>query len=272
MATTNPYLGVDNPYLTANIDKAQGDLTRNYNLTTQPAYNAAMVNSGSFGNAGVQQMNENAQMNLQNSLGNVSSQMRGADYQNQANLFMQQQAADRSGSQWDQQFAANQAQQGVQNSQWGKQFDATQAQLGTQNNQWQQQFANANDQWNQGFNRQVYNDAFGQNQQNLQTGIGLLGTLNGYQQQNLTNGTNVQNTPLNYWSQFSQGANSLGQGYGTQTATQGTTSNGMASLIGGAQLGNAAYNAWNGGSTAPISQSNQNAFDSFGSSNGWWGS
>jgi hypothetical protein len=269
MATANPYLGVDNPYLTATIDKAQGDLTRNYNLTAQPAFNAAMVNSGSFGNAGVQQMNENSQRNLQGSLGNISTQLRGADYANQANLYMQQQAADRTGSQWDQQFAANQAQQGVQNNQWNQQFGAAQNQLGVQNNQWNQQFGTANDQWNQQFNRQVYNDGVSQNNQNLQTGIGLLGTLNGYQQQNLTNGTNIQNTPLNYWQQFSQGANSLGQGYGSTTGTTGTSSNPALSAIGGAQLGMQAMNAWNG--SGNISQSNQNAFDSYGANNGWWG-
>ena len=42
----NPFLGRDNPYLTAKIDQAQGDLRRNFDLTTQPAYNSAMVRSG----------------------------------------------------------------------------------------------------------------------------------------------------------------------------------------------------------------------------------
>src|SRR4051812_29991817 len=84
---TNPFLGKENPYLQQTIDKAQGDLVRNYNLTTQPAYNSAMVRSGSFGNAGVQQMNESAQKNLQGSLGDVSNSMRMQDYGRQQDMF-----------------------------------------------------------------------------------------------------------------------------------------------------------------------------------------
>lgn len=233
MATTNPYLGVDNPYLTATIDKAQGDLVRNYNLTAQPAYNAAMVRSGSFGNEGVNQMNQNAQLNLQNSLGNVSTQLRGQDYQNQQQLYMQQQGMDTSADQFN------------------RQFDRS-------GNQWQQQFDTANNQWNLGFDRSVFNDSFAQGQQQLQTGIGLLGTLAGYNANDMQSATTQQNTPLNYWQQFSQGANSLGQGYGTSTGTTGTSSNPLVQAIGGAQLGNSAMNWWNtqGGSAASPASSN----------------
>src|SRR3954466_3083753 len=111
----NPYLGASNPSLQDTIDKAQGDVVRNYNLTAQPAFNAGMVKSGSFGNAGVQEMNTNAQKNLQGSLGDISTQMRGADYKNQQDMYR----------------------------------------------------------WDQDFGRTLYNDSFSQNQQNLQTGIGL---------------------------------------------------------------------------------------------------
>lgn len=209
MATPNPYLGVDNPYLTANVDRAQGDLVRNYNLTAQPAFNSAMVRSGSFGNEGVNQMNQNAQLNLQNALGNVSTQMRGQDYQNQQQLFMQQQGMDTAANQFD------------------------------------RQFDRSGEQWNLGFDRSVFNDSFAQNQQQLQTGIGLLGTLAGYNANDQQSATTQQNTPLNYWQQFSQGANSLGQGYGTSTGTTGTSSNPLVQAIGGAQLGNSAMNWWN---------------------------
>jgi hypothetical protein len=50
--SANPYLGTNNPYLQQNVNAAQGDIIRNYNTSAQPAYNAAMVRSGSFGNAG----------------------------------------------------------------------------------------------------------------------------------------------------------------------------------------------------------------------------
>lgn len=184
----NPFLGQNNPYLQQTIDRAQGDLVRNYNLTTQPAYNSAMVRSGSFGNAGVQQMNENAQRGLQDSLGNVSNSMRMADYGRQQDMY----------------------------------------------------------QWDQGFNRSLYNDAYSQNMNNLTTGVGLLGTLAGYNSNDLTNANNIQNTPFNYWQQFSNQANAMGQGYGTNTGSIGSSSNPALSAMGGAMLGSRIYNQWQG--------------------------
>ena len=176
----------NNPYLQPAIDAAQGDIVRNFNLSTQPAYNSAMVRSGSFGNSGVQQLNENAQLNLQKSLGDVSSNMRNNDYQ------------------FDQQF-----------------------------------------------NRSLYNDAYGQQQQNLQTSVGLLNGLQAYNTGDTQNATTVQNTPLNYWQQFSQGANALGGAGGTSTGTGSNTqmgggSNPWVSALGGAQLGSSIAKGWGG--------------------------
>lgn len=183
----NPYLGQANPYLQQNIDKAQGDVVRNYNMTTQPAYNSAMVKSGSFGNEGVQQMNENSQKNLQSSLGDISNSMRMQDYNQQQQMY----------------------------------------------------------QWDQGFNRNLFNDAYSQNMNNLTTGVGLLGTLAGYNANDLTNANTIQNTPLNYWSNFANQANGMGQGYGSTTGTVGTTSSPWTSALGGAQLGSSAMGWWN---------------------------
>ena len=186
----NPFLGQQNPQLQGVIDSAQGDLVRNYNLTAQPAFNAAMLKSGSFGNAGVQQMNENGQLNLQKSLGDVGSKLRFNDYTQQQDMYK----------------------------------------------------------WDQDFGRTLYNDSFSQNQQNLQTGIGLLGTMNQFNNQNLQNGTTIQNTPLNYYQQFANTANSIGQGYGNSTTTQGTSSNPAMQALGGAQLGNSLWNQYNSNS------------------------
>lgn len=204
---TNPYTSSDNPYLTPAIDAAQGDIVRNFNMTTQPAYNTAMVKSGSFGNAGVQQLNENAQQNLQKTLGDVSSTMRNNDYQ-----------------------------------------------------------------FNQQFNRSLFNDAYGQNQQNLQTGIGLLDRMQAYDTTATGNATTQQNTPLNYWQQFSQGANSLGQGYGTSTGSMsGGGSDPWVQALGGAQLGSAIGKSWQtpgfnpvqyqGSSANPYAANYENSYD-----------
>jgi hypothetical protein len=135
--------------------------------------------------------------------------MRGADYQNRQNLYMQQQAQDSNN------YLANRAQD-----------------IG-------------NYQWDQGFNRSLFNDAYSQNMNNLTTGVGLLGTLAGYNANDLTNANTIQNTPLNYWSNFSNQANGMGQGYGTTTGTVGTTSSPWTSALGGAQLGSSAMGWWN---------------------------
>jgi hypothetical protein len=185
----NPYLGA-NPYLEQTIDKAQGDVVRNFKLTAQPAFNSAMVRSGSFGNAGVQQMNENAQRNMQDTLGNISSGMRGADFGRQQDMYR----------------------------------------------------------WDQEFDRSLYNDAYGQNRQSMMDMSGLLGGLQQTTQSDITNSTAIQNTPLNYWQQFTNGANSIGQGYGNSTVSGGG-SNPLVGALGGAQLGSAIAKQWGGGSS-----------------------
>lgn len=145
----------------------------------------------------------------------------------------------------------------------------------------QQQANNAANQFNLGFGRDIYNDAYSQNMNNLTTGIGLLGTLSNYNQGDLSTATNVQNTPLNYWSTFSNAANGLGQGFGTNTSTQGTTSNPLLTAAGGAQLGNSAAKWWgsqpnsysSGVSSGAINTANQSSdpIGSLGGSQGWWG-
>lgn len=69
-----------NPHMDSLVDRAQGDVVRNYNLTEKPALESAMVRSGSFGNSGLQQMQGESQRRLQDSLGNISTQLRGGDY------------------------------------------------------------------------------------------------------------------------------------------------------------------------------------------------
>lgn len=121
-------------------------------------------------------------------------------------------------------------------------FNDYQTQAGLFNNQ--RDFGEGQRQFNLGFGRNVFNDAYSQNMNNLQTGIGLLGTLGGYNATDINNATTQQNAPMTYWQQFSNGASALGNG-GTTTTQQGTSSNPFMSAIGGAQLGNQAMNWWN---------------------------
>lgn len=106
-------------------------------------------------------------------------------------------------------------------------------------------------QFDLGYGRSLFNDAYGQNMGNLQAGLGLIGALQGFNASDITNATTQQNTPMEYWQRFANGASALGSG-GTTTTTQGTTSNPVGAALGGAQLGSSFYN--------------------YGQNNGWWGS
>lgn len=83
------YLSEGNPYLTAQIDKAQGDVVRNYNEVQRPRQDQMAARSGSFGNSGVAQSNANDDRMVAETLGNISANMRGADYGNERNRQLQ---------------------------------------------------------------------------------------------------------------------------------------------------------------------------------------
>lgn len=205
--TDNPFLG-QNPYLQNIIDMTSQDLLNNYQRSTLPATNAALVKSGSFGNSGLGEMQRADQETLQRSLGDNASKLRFNDYGQQQQEYN-----------WTKNFGENQ-----------RQFDE-----GTRR-------------FDLGFGRDTFNDAFSQNQQNLQTGIGLIDWLGGRNASDYATGTTQQNAPLNYYQQFSQTANALGGQGGSTTTTQGTTSNPLATALGGAQLGASYFGSNSGGS------------------------
>lgn len=72
-----------NPYLDGIVNKAQGDVVRNYNNVVRPGQDAAMIRSGSFGNSGLQQQTMDQDQQLEDSLGNISTQIRGGAYANE---------------------------------------------------------------------------------------------------------------------------------------------------------------------------------------------
>jgi hypothetical protein len=83
------YLSQGNPYLTAQIDKAQGDVARNYNDVQRPRQDQMAARSGSFGNSGVAQSNANDDRMVAETMANISTQMRGQDYGNERNRQLQ---------------------------------------------------------------------------------------------------------------------------------------------------------------------------------------
>lgn len=77
---------------------------------------------------------------------------------------------------------------------------------------------------------------FNQGMANNQTGINA--------------GTNIQNTPMNYWSQFGNQYNSIGQGYGATTGSTSQQGNPVMGALGGAQLGSRLGSMWGGSPNA----------------------
>lgn len=72
--------GQTNPYLNSMVDQAQQSVARNYNLFTKPQTESAMVNSGSFGNSGLLQMQQEQQRQASEQMGNIATQMYGQAY------------------------------------------------------------------------------------------------------------------------------------------------------------------------------------------------
>lgn len=81
----NEFAG-SNPHLQGMIDASAGDIARNYSMTAAPTWRTANNASGSFGNAGLAEMEALDRSNLQRNIGDVSRQMRFADYTQQQGL------------------------------------------------------------------------------------------------------------------------------------------------------------------------------------------
>ena len=72
--------GQTNPYLDALVNKAQSSVAQNYNTMIKPQTESAMVNSGSFGNAGLMQMQGLQQQAAADKMGDIATSMYGSAY------------------------------------------------------------------------------------------------------------------------------------------------------------------------------------------------
>ena len=212
LGSDNPYLGQNNPYLEQIIASTTKDMTDAYGRTVVPAQNRAALQSGSFGNSGLDEMQRADQAQLQKSIADSSAKTRFNDYTQQQSMY-----------QWD------------RNAQIGQ-------------NQFDDQFG-----------RSIFNDAYAQNNQNLQTGIGLLDRLGQVNSADAATAQGLYDAPFKYLTQFSGLANGLGGKGGTTTSTEGTTSSPVATALGGAQLGSSFSDWWNSKKTT-----------SGDTSGGWW--
>ena len=207
--------GGQNPFVQANVNNAQQDIVKNYQTAIAPQMASQNAASGSFGNSGMQQMQTEQQRQLGQNLGNVATSM----YSNAYNT--------------------DQANQTTRQGQ-GMSYD-----LGLRNNDLG--FAGLDSNINQNnFNNQLAGANFGLNTYNTLMNGNNLG---------LNAANSIQSTPRNYFNNFSNNANAIGNGYGTSTT--GTTSNGMVSGLGVGQIAGQLYNGFNTGSSGYYSDPTQ---------------
>ena len=69
------------PYFDQTVNKAMGDITKNYNEAIAPSTNANFARAGAFGGSAWQQANERNQLGLGEALGNTANSMRSGNYQ-----------------------------------------------------------------------------------------------------------------------------------------------------------------------------------------------
>lgn len=72
--------GNTNPYLDQMVAKAQGSVVDQFNMMTKPQTEAAMVNSGSFGNSGLNQMLQQQQKGAADQMSDIATSMYGNAY------------------------------------------------------------------------------------------------------------------------------------------------------------------------------------------------
>jgi hypothetical protein len=70
----------NNPYMESLVNQAQGDVVRNYQTAIAPQIDALDARSGSFGNSGVQHVLGESRYQLGDTLGRISTNLRGNDY------------------------------------------------------------------------------------------------------------------------------------------------------------------------------------------------
>lgn len=72
--------GQTNPYLDSLVKKAQSSVVDSWNNTTKPALDTAQINSGSFGNSGLQQRQQIEQQKAAQQMSDIATQMYGNAY------------------------------------------------------------------------------------------------------------------------------------------------------------------------------------------------
>lgn len=259
-AGANPYFGQSNPYTAQAVNAASEAAARNYNLAIAPQRDAQMARSGSFGNAGILQMQMEDQRNLQGTLGNIANNAYMQDLQ--AQQAMGESAANRNTQ--NSQFNVG-ARAGDLNRQLNAgQFDANLAQglnmfnagqsnqmdmfnAGQSNNMNMFNAGQGNNflQWAGNMDYNIDQSNWNRQRQGNQDMLSAFTTLSGLNQLGIGNATNLNGADLNQWQQIASIINGIGGNGGTNT--QNLQGNQLLSLLGGALAGGNMWGNYFGG-------------------------
>lgn len=224
VAGISGYTAGMNPYLQQQGDALTRGITNNLQNNVLPGISAASIANGNFGGSRQGVIEANALNDANAQIASGLSNLYGNGY----NSALQYDLSRRG---QDQNFGL-----GLLNSQ--NNYD-----LGLRNNALgigglDYQYAN--------LDRQIYNDNRNWQLQGANLGLNAYNQGLSNSQGGINAGTTIQNTPLDYWNQMSNGANSIGRGYGTQTSTTRNATNPFLNVLGGAQLGSQIYNQFAG--------------------------
>lgn len=252
-----------NPYLDQMAAGITQQATRNLNEQILPGLRSQAVAAGGYGDARSGIAEGLAVGRTNDALSNSLANLYGTDFNNDQNRALQQYLGEMQNQLGQGQLAAqnrsidNQyalGQGGLANQRYGIDVGASTSRYGTDKG-YEVGMANANASM---ANAQA-NQALGQGQlalgqQNASTNLmlGLLDRQMAYNNGGIQMGTNIQNTPLGYYQQFTNSANSIGQGYGNSTQTQ--TGGGGDALMGAAGLARIGQSWYN--SSQPVAANN----------------
>lgn len=246
--TTGMSSAGQNPYLQQMGDSLVQQNTQNLQRNVLPSIASQAMASGGYGGSrqGVIESNALSDLNTANAQGLASLYGNGFNTASQYDLGLRN-------NQLGYLNANNSYDLGLRNN-------ATSQDLGLRNNALG--FANLNANTGLGYanlDRNINNDNLAWQQQGANMGLGVYDRLQQGNQTGINAGTNIQNTPLNYWNQFTNTANGIGQGYGTTTGSASSQGSPVLGALGGAQLGGQVGNWW-----GKQSSTGSGSFDPFG--------
>lgn len=226
------YTAGQNPYLQQQADALTRTVTNNLNNNILPGISAASIANGNFGGSRQGVIEANALNDANGQIASGLASLLGNGYNNALQYDLGRRSQDQSYN-----LGLGNLGLGAMNAQNNYDLGLRNNALGIGNLDYQ--YAN--------LDRQIYNDNSNRQLQGAQLGLQAYNQGQQNNQGAINAGTSIQNTPYNYWSQFANGANSIGNGYGTTTGSSSNQGNPFLGALGGAQLGASIFGGGKGG-------------------------